>query len=252
MDREGGFDTRTILITGASRGIGRACALAFAREYRARCNLVLNCLKNADMLHETAEQARALGSNVLEIVRDVSDYGGVREMSARAAALGGPDILVNNAGIAHIGLFGDMTPGQIGRVIGVNLMSAINCCHVFAPAMIRRRYGRIINISSVWGVSGASCEAVYSAAKGGVNAFTRALAKELAPSGVNVNAIACGVIDTDMNPFHGGDERERMIDRIPACRFGTAGEVAGAALFLASDAAAYINGQVIVMDGGLL
>jgi len=241
----------TILITGASRGIGRACALAFAREYRGDCELILNCQKNVGMLKKTADEARALGSCVKEFVRDVSDRAGVLDMAA-AAGPGGVDILVNNAGTAHIGLFSDMTPAEIRRIIDVNLMSVINCCHAFAPGMARKHGGKIVNISSIWGVSGASCEAVYSAAKGGVNAFTRALAKELAPSGVNVNAVACGVVETDMNPFHSQTERDNMIEKIPACRFGTAEEAAAVVQFLASPAAAYINGQVIVMDGGLI
>ena len=159
------------------------------------------------------------------------------------------DVLVNNAGIAHVGLFQDMTPGEWRNVLGTNLDSVYNCCHAVLPGMILRHSGRIINISSVWGVSGASCEVAYSASKGGMNALTRALAKELAPSGIAVNAIACGAIDTDMNSCFTDEEKADIAAEIPAGRFGRPEEVADLALSLA-EGTDYLTGQVINLDGG--
>ncbi len=163
--------------------------------------------------------------------------------------LGTVSVLVNNAGISHIGLLTDMSLDEWDHIIQTNLTSLFCCCRQAIPPMVRRHSGRIINISSVWGSAGASCEVAYSASKGGVNSFTRALAKELAPSNISVNAIACGVIDTQMNQCFSARELVQLAEEIPAGRFGTPKEVASLALSLVS-APSYLTGQIITLDGG--
>ncbi len=163
--------------------------------------------------------------------------------------LGVVTILVNNAGVSHVGLLSDMSLTEWNQVIQTNLTSLFCCCKYAVPPMVRNQHGKIINISSVWGSSGASCEVAYSASKGGVNAFTRALAKELAPSRIMVNAIACGVIDTQMNQCFSEDERRQLAEEIPAGRFGMPEEAAALALSLVN-APSYLTGQVITLDGG--
>ena len=159
------------------------------------------------------------------------------------------DILINNAGISHIGLLQDMSIEEWNQVLNTNLTSAFSCSKYAIPDMITRKQGKIINISSIWGCSGASCEVAYSASKGGLNLFTQALAKELAPSNIQVNAIACGVIDTDMNRCFSEEERSALIEEIPAGRMGSPEEVASLAYSLAT-ASSYLNGQILTLDGG--
>ena len=159
------------------------------------------------------------------------------------------DLLINNAGISHIGLFQDMSATECQHIMDVNFGSVMNLCRHAVPSMIARHTGRIINISSVWGSVGASCEVVYSASKGAVNAFTRALAKELAPSGISVNAIACGAIDTPMNAWLSQEEENQLAEEIPIGRIGSPQEVAKLVRML-SEAPDYLTGQIITMDGG--
>ena len=159
------------------------------------------------------------------------------------------DILINNAGISQIGLLQDMEFEEWDQLIASNLSSVFHCCKLAIPGMVRKQCGKIINISSVWGVCGASCEAAYSASKGGVNALTRALAKELAPSNIQVNAVACGAIDTDMNRFLSPGEREALLMEIPAGRMGRP-EEAAELVFRLTEAPSYLTGQVIRLDGG--
>ena len=161
------------------------------------------------------------------------------------------DVVVNNAGISHIGLLTDMTPDDWNHIMSVNLSSCFYTAKVFAPSMVQKQTGRIVNISSMWGNVGASCEVAYSASKGGMHAFTKALAKELAPSGIAVNAIACGVIDTDMNAFLTTEERAELEAEIPAGRFAKPEEVADALIHLV-ESPAYLTGQIISMDGGYI
>ena len=161
----------------------------------------------------------------------------------------GIDILINNAGISYIGLLSDMSFDNWEHLIHTNLSSVFSCCKCAIPYMVAQKSGKIINISSDWGICGASCEVAYSAAKGGVNAFTKALAKELAPSGIQVNAIACGVIDTQMNACFTAEEREALMNEIPAGRFGQPDEAASLALQLAAGSE-YLTGQIITLDGG--
>ena len=162
---------------------------------------------------------------------------------------GSVDVLVNNAGISYIGLLQDMTPADWDRIVKTNLTSVFNCCRLAVPDMVSMKAGKIINISSVWGVAGASCEVAYSATKGGINAFSKALAKELGPSNIQVNAVACGAIDTEMNRWMEDDELISLVDEIPAGRLGKAEEVADLVYHLAYKSN-YLTGQVIGLDGG--
>ena len=239
---------KTILITGASHGIGKAIAARFAAE---GFSLVLNCKNDIDILRDYAHKLESTcGAQVLAIPGDVSDHAFVCEMFAQAEeAFGTVDILVNNAGISQIGLLSDLSIDDWNRVIATNLTSVYSCCHEAIPGMIRQKSGCIINISSVWGNAGASCEVAYSASKGGVNSFTKALAKELAPSNITVNASACGVIDTRMNKCFDEEERAALESEIPMGRFGKPQEVAALAWQLACSPA-YLTGQILTIDGG--
>jgi len=238
---------KTVLVTGSSRGIGKAIALKFAQM---GYNVVINCSRSVDELEKTKAGIEAFGVSCLAYPADVADYEAVRDLFEKIERqFGGLDVLVNNAGISYIGLLTDMTPDDWSRVINTNLTSVYNCCSFAIPMMLRNKSGKIINISSVWGNVGAACEVAYSASKGGMNALTRALAKELAPSNIQVNAIACGAIDTEMNHFLSEEERKELIEEIPADRLGQAEEVADLAWQLANSSA-YLTGQIIALDGG--
>lgn len=241
------MSTPIVLITGASRGIGRAIALNCAKAGYA---LALTCHHNTDKLEDTLRLVRSYGVTAFGYTFDVSDYDACKHAYQQIChELGTPDVLINNAGISQIGLFTDMTPAGWQTMIGTNLSSIYNMCHLVLPAMIHQHHGRIINISSVWGNVGASCEVAYSASKGGVNAFTKALAKEMAPSHITVNAIACGAVDTEMNQHLNDDERAALIEEIPACRMAAADEV-GQMVLSILNAPEYLTGQIITMDGG--
>lgn len=238
---------QTILITGASRGIGRAVALYFAQK---NWNLILCRKKNEAALTETEHMVKKLGANCIARLGDVGDYKFCQSLIAQGLHFfGSIDVLVNNAGISWIGLLQDMTPELWDEMVKTNLTSVFNCCHLIIPAMLQKHAGKIITISSVWGVCGASCEVAYSATKGGVNAFTKALAKELAPSNIQVNAIACGAIDTEMNQFLSEEEREMLLEEIPSERMGQPSEVAELVYQLCTGPS-YLTGQVIQLDGG--
>ena len=183
---------------------------------------------------------------------DVGNPDDVRQIfQTIESSVGGLDILVNNAGIAHIGLLTDMTDEEWNHLIQTNLSSVFYCCRQALPYMISQKEGCIINISSMWGTVGASCEVAYSAAKSGVHGFTRALAKELAPSNIRVNALACGVIDTEMNRMLSPEDKIELADEIPSGRFGTPEEVAHLAWQIAN-APSYMTGQIIGIDGGFI
>ncbi|MCI8549426.1 MAG: 3-oxoacyl-ACP reductase FabG [Lachnospiraceae bacterium] len=237
---------KTALITGASRGIGKAVALRLAQE-GIRCAI---CARNESSLLETRKEILAIGAPCLAVPADVSDPSQCAKLFKEIQAVfGSVDLLVNNAGISHMGLLQDMSDAQWNSVINTNLSSVFYCCRLAIPSMIAGKSGRILNISSVWGTFGASLETAYSASKGGVNALTKALAKELAPSGIQVNALACGTIDTAMNDFLSEEDRLNLMEEIPAGRFGTALEAAQMAWQILSSPA-YLTGQVITMDGG--
>lgn len=235
-------------ITGASHGIGRAIAEEFARNGYA---LAINCKASGEELNAYAKElACAFHVPCLPLVGDVSNEAFViQAFQTIDRELGTVDVLVNNAGISHIGLLSDMSLEEWNRVIQVNLTSLFCCCKHAIPSMVHKKSGAILNISSVWGNVGASCEVAYSASKGGVNSFTKALAKELAPSNISVNAIACGVIDTRMNQCFTEEERRQLSEEIPAGRFGTPQEAARLALSLVT-APSYLTGQVVTLDGG--
>ncbi|MBQ8638326.1 MAG: SDR family NAD(P)-dependent oxidoreductase [Lachnospiraceae bacterium] len=237
----------TVLVTGASSGIGEAIALEFAKK---DCNLVIASRSNTSGLARVRDTIQTLGCDCLAIQGDVSDPEFCQTLCQHAVSrFGAVDCLINNAGISHIGLFQDMTPDQWDRLLKVNLYSVIQMSHAVLPSMLRRHSGSILNISSVWGTVGASCEVVYSASKGAVNSFTKALAKELAPSGIRVNAIACGAIDTTMNAWLDAQEHQQLLDEIPAGRMGRSDEAAMLAYQL-FEGPQYLTGQVITLDGG--
>lgn len=241
---------KTILVTGSSRGIGRSVALLFAsRGY----HVFLNCKTSLQELEAVRQEIEASESGCCTLVPgDVSDPGDVQNIFQKIKdSCGHLDVLVNNAGISHIGLLTDLSDEDWDRIIRTNLSSVFYCCRAAVPDMVARKQGAIINISSMWGTSGASCEAAYSASKAGVNGLTRALAKELAPSGIPVNAIACGVIDTEMNSQLDAAERRDLEDAIPAGRFGTPLEIAKIVWNLAASPS-YLTGQVLGADGGFL
>ncbi len=239
---------QTALITGASRGIGAALAETFAR---AGYQLTLCCQHSEEKLMTLSKRLQEqYHTTVLVRIGDVGDYAFVKTMvDATLEAFGAIDVLINNAGISYIGLLTDMSIEDWNRIVATNLTSVFSTCRCVVPSMVHNKRGRIINISSVWGNVGASCEVAYSACKGGINSFTRALGKELAPSQITVNAIACGVIDTDMNRCFSEEEREDLIAEIPAERMGRPEEVAELAFSIASGHA-YLNGQIITLDGG--
>ena len=241
---------KTVLVTGSSRGIGRAIALRLARRGWA---VALNCVNSISAMDMLVQEISEYNKQVIGIRADVSDYEQARDMFGQIESrLGGVDILINNAGVAYTGLFSEMSPLEWGRILCVNLETAINCSHLAVPHMIREKNGCIVNISSIWGITGASCEAIYSAAKGALNTFTMSLAKELGPCNIRVNAVACGVIDTDMNAGLTEDEKTALKDNIALRRFGSVEDIAELVNFLCSDGAAYITGKIITSDGGWL
>ena len=240
---------KNVWITGASRGIGRACALAFADgEHR----LFLNGFHSADPLIELCHTLTEKETECIPLIGDISDSRQVQEMYAQIEAnCDGIDILINNAGIAHFGLLCDLSDEDWDRIIRTNLSSVFYTCRAVLPSMISKKSGKILNVSSMWGRVGASCEVAYSASKAGVQGLTQALAKELAPSNIQVNAVACGVIDTDMNARLSETDRKNLAEEIPAGRFARPEEVANF-LYDLSRSPEYLTGQVIGFDGGYI
>lgn len=236
---------RRILISGGSRGIGRAIVEAFA----AGGDRVAFIYRTRD--EEAAKVAEAFGA--VAIKADVSDPVEVRRAITEAeAALGGPiDVLVNNAAVSWIGQMQDMTDEEWRRVLDTNLSGAFYLSRGVVSSMVRNRYGRIINIGSMWGKVGASCEVAYSATKAGLRGLTMAMAKELGPSGITVNCVEPGFIATEMNAAIDEESGQALCDETPMGRMGTPEEVAAAVVFLASDTAGFITGQVMGVDGGL-
>ena len=240
---------KVALITGASYGIGFAIATAMAN---CGATIVFNDIKQELVDKGLASYAEA-GIKAHGYVCDVTDEDAVNAMVAKITEeVGHINILVNNAGIAWFGLLTDMTDEDWSSLLQTNLSSVFYCCRAAIPHMVSVKCGRIINISSMWGTAGASCEAAYSATKSGIHGLTKALAKELAPSNIQVNAIACGVIDTEMNACFSEEERQALADEIPLMRFGQPEEVAELAVFLADQRASFLTGKIITLDGGML
>lgn len=238
---------KTVLVTGASRGIGKAIAVKFAKK---GYNVAISCVRRDEQLLQAQKEIEAFQVPCLAYKGDMGDMERCEELFGKIKTqFGGVDVLVNNAGISYIGLLQDMTSQDWDRMLRTNLTSVFNCCKLAVPYMLQQKQGKIVNISSVWGVVGASCETAYSATKGGINAFTRALAKELAPSNIQVNAIACGAIDTEMNQWMEEDALIALVDDIPSGRLGKAEEVADLVYHLGYKES-YLTGQVIGLDGG--
>lgn len=241
---------RVALVTGASRGIGRAVAARLAREGWA---VTINYCSREREAQTLAEELRGLGCRVLPWQADVSDPAAVERMVAETAAAFGPvSLLVNNAGIAGQLLFQDTTAEQWRRFFAVNVDGAFHAIQAVLPAMLHRKTGCIVNLSSIWGLRGASCEVAYSATKAAVIGLTRSLALELALSGIRVNCVAPGVIDTDMCAALGDETRQELAEQTPLGRLGTAADVAGVVSFLAGADASFLTGQVLTADGGFI
>lgn len=241
------MNKKTVLITGSSRGIGKAIAIKYAKK---GYNVVINCIKNKDLLENVKKEIESYQVSCYAFVGDIGDYNTAAHLFQEIKKLyGHVDVLINNAGISHVGLLSDMTLDTWNKLINNNLTSVFNCCKLAIPDMVQQQSGKIVNISSVWGNVGASCEVAYSTTKGGINAFTKALAKELAPSNIQVNAIACGAIDTEMNHFLTDEELVALVEDIPAGRLGTAEEVADF-VYSITHKNQYLTGQIISLDGG--
>ena len=239
---------KTVLVTGSSRGIGKAIALKFAKE---GYNVVINGANHKERLEKTKEEiVQQYDVSCLAFLGDMGNYQKANELfDLIKDRFGYLDVLVNNAGISYMGLLTDMTPEDWNKIISTNLTSLYNCCSLAIPDMVNNKNGKIVNISSVWGLVGASCEVAYSATKGGMNSFTKALAKELAPSNIGVNAVACGAIDTEMNHFLTDEELLTLTNEMPTGRLGKAEEVADL-VYQLSNNNAYLTGQIIGLDGG--
>lgn len=244
------FSETTVLVTGGNRGIGAAVAERFAF---AGFNVVIHYHQAHEAANEVARRCLKHGSKVLTVSTDIRSKEQILRMREKLAQHGMmPDILVNNAGVSHYALLSDVSEADWDNVMNINLKGMFLCTQAFIPHMITQKYGRVINVSSIWGISGASCEVVYSTAKGGVNAFTKALAKELAPSNVTVNAIAPGAVDTSMLDHLGEEDKQQLIEEIPAGRLAQPEEIASLVYFVALPESGYITGQVISPNGGFL
>lgn len=233
------------MVTGSSRGIGRAIAIKLAEN---GYHVIINCRKDAENLQNVKEEIRSFGVECRGFLADVGDYFACKKMFEQVfSEFERLDVLVNNAGISKVGLLQDLTPSEWQEMLSTNLSSVYHCASLAIPMMISQKYGRVVNISSIWGGVGASCEVGYSATKGGVDAFTKALAKELAPSQITVNAIAAGVIDTAMLDVFSDADKVEIIASIPSMRMGKAEEVADLVADLIRHP--YLTGQVIHLDG---
>jgi len=232
---------KTAVVTGASRGIGAACARALAEE---GCFVVVNYLNSEK---EALALAEEIGGAAFR-----GDAASREDMDRLFAAFGGADVLVANAGISRSGLLQDLSLEDYRRLFAVNAEGVYNACRAAAPYMISKKAGSIITVSSMWGIAGAACEAAYSASKAAVIGLTKSLAKELAPSGIRVNCIAPGVIDTDMNACYSPEDMAALAAETPLGRIGSPEDAAHLAAFLASEKASFITGQIISVDGGFI
>lgn len=238
----------TALVTGADRGIGRACALALARD---GYDVIIHCGFNVQKLSELASEIRGMGRKAWMFQMDFSEPDNVHSFcSGVLEHVGLPDVIVNNAGVCLSAQVQDIKDGDWDLVLNTNLKAVSIICRDFSAGMISRRSGSIVNIASIWAHTGASMESAYCASKAAVLMFSKALAQELGPSGIRVNTVSPGCIDTDMNKGYSKEERAELEDRTPLGRFGTPEDVAEAVAFLASEKAAFITGTDLLVDGG--
>lgn len=241
---------KTVLITGASMGIGKATAITLAR---CGMNVILNYCNHQKEAEETANQINKNGLQAVAIQADVSNNIQVINMVNQAYEIfGSIDALVNNAGIAQQKLFTDISEKEWDEMFAINVKGAYNCCQAVLPNMIHNKSGKIINMSSIWGLVGASCEVHYSATKAAIIGFTKALAKEVGPSGIQVNCVAPGVIKTKMLADFSDEDLKNLSNETPLCKLGTPQDVANVIKFLISDESDFITGQVISPNGGFV
>lgn len=241
---------KTAIITGSSRGIGKAIVIALAKH---GYNVIINYCTSKVAAHNLYQDLIGQGYNVSIFQADVSDRKQVNDLFKHTInTFGGVDLLINNAAISEQKLFFDITESEWDRMMEVNVKGVFNCCQEALPLMVSQGGGKIINISSIWGMVGASCEVHYSASKAAVIGLTKALAKEVSSMNIQVNCIAPGIIDTEMNDIFSAEEKQEMLNQIPLGKFGTGEDIADCVLFLASDATNYITGQVISPNGGYL
>ena len=240
---------KTVLITGASGGIGSEITRKFAKlDY----NVVICYNQNKESADRLISELKELGADAISVQADVSDENQVENLFAMAEnAFGGVDVLINNAGISQIKMINDVTAEEWDKMFAVNTKSAYLCSKRAISYMVRQHFGRIINISSMWGICGASCEVPYSASKAALHGFTKALAKELAPSGITVNCICPGLIDTAMNAHLSDEDMADFIEEIPVMRIGKPEEIAHACAFFADENAGYVTSQILAVDGGI-
>ena len=241
---------RVAVVTGGASGIGEAIVRALCRD---GFSVAINYNSSEAQALALASELSVNGSNVITIKADVSSSSDVNKMMETVKEeLGTPEILINNSGIAQQKLFTDITDEDWNRMMSVNLTGVFNTCRAVLPFMIHEKKGRIINISSMWGQVGASCEVHYSAAKAGVIGLTKALAQEVAPSGITVNCVAPGAVDTKMMSSFSAEDKAALCEEIPLGRIGDAEEIAETVAFLVSDKSSYITGQVIGVNGGMV
>lgn len=240
---------KSALITGASRGIGRAAALRLAADGYA---VAVNYKNSEEKARAVVDEIRSEGGVAMSVCADVSSPSDIERMAEKVLSeFSGVDVLVNNAGISRTGLVTDVTVDEWNIISDTMIRGTFLCTQKILPSMIAKKSGSIINISSIWGICGASCEVAYSTAKAAVIGFTKALSKEVGPSGIRVNCIAPGVIDTDMNRCHSEDVMRELAEETPLGRIGTPEDIANLISFLASAEASFITGQIITADGGL-
>ncbi|WP_160671403.1 SDR family oxidoreductase [Clostridium sp. C8-1-8] len=241
---------KVIIVTGASKGIGKDIAINLASK---GASLVVNYYKDEQGAKEVVEFIKTNGGYAVACQGDVGKYVEAEKLiEFTIKTFGKLDVLVNNAGVSYIGLLMDISEEEINKLIDTNIKGVIYTSKLAIPYFLSKGKGNIVNISSIWGKTGAACEVVYSATKGAINSFTKALGKELAPSMIRVNGVAPGVINTAMNKWLSQDEATELTEEIPMGRFGEGSEVAEVVSFLCSEQSSYVTGQIITIDGGMI